>query len=215
MFSSPRPLRNGSKVTLLFLCLLVLGSTVSCGQEVDDADALIEAMAIEPGDWVADVGSGVGDYAIPIAEHVGPAGRVLAVDVDSRKLDELNERLVENDIEHVTSVYSVEANPMLPPNTLDAVLVRKAYHHFSDPQSMLRHIKAALKPDGRLVVEESIDDDMVGASREAQVADHELGIEYVREELRAAGFTIQEAVTPLVETSWGTYWMIVATPPDS
>ena len=215
MLSSRRPLPSGRKVTLLFLCLLVLGTTVSCGQEVDDADDLMAAMAIESGDWVADVGSGVGDYTIPIAERVGSSGRVFAVDVDAGKLDELNERLIENEIEHVTSVYSVEANPMLPPNTLDAVLVRRAYHHFADPQSMLRHIRAALKPDGRLVVEESIGDDMVGASREAQVASHELGIDYVREELEAAGFTIQEAVSPLVETSWGTYWMLVATPPDS
>jgi ubiquinone/menaquinone biosynthesis C-methylase UbiE len=215
MLSSRRPLRAGRTVTLFFLCLLVLGPTVSCGQEVDDADALMAAMALESGDWVADVGSGVGDYTMPIAERVGASGRVFAVDVDAGKLDELNERLVENEIEHVTSVYSVEANPMLPPNTLDAVLVRRAYHHFANPQSMLRHIRAALKPDGRLVVEESIGDDMVGASREAQVASHELGVDYVREELRAAGFTIQEEVPSLVETSWGTYWLLVATRPSS
>lgn len=215
MLSSRRPLRTGSKVALLFLCLLVLGSTVSCGQGADDTEDLLGAMQIEEGDWVADVGSGDGDYTLPMAERVGASGRVFAVDVDPDKLDELNERLVENDIENVTSVYSVEANPMLLPNTLDAVLVRNAYHHFSAPQSMLRHIKAALKPDGRLVIEESIDDDMVGASREAQVDNHDLGIDYVREELRAAGFTIQEEANPLMETGWGTYWMLVATRPDS
>ena len=215
MLSSRRLLHTGSKVALLFLCFLVLGSTVSCGQEANDTEDLLGAMQIEEGDWVADVGSGVGDYTIPMAEQVGSSGRVFAVDVDAGKLDELNERLVENEIEHVTSVYSVEANPMLPTNALDAVLVRRAYHHFADPQSMLRHIRAALKPDGRLVVEESIGDDMVGASREAQVASHELGVDYVREELEAAGFTIQEEVSPLVETSWGTYWMLVATRPSS
>ncbi len=200
------------KFPLLLLFLLLLGSTVSCAQSTDDTDALLNAMAIEQGDWAADVGGGDGDYTIPMAERVGPSGRMFAVDVDHDKLDELNERLQENEIEHVTSVYSVEDNPMLPANSLDAVLVRNAYHHFTAHESMLRHIKAALKPDGRLVIEESIDEDMVGASREAQVENHDLGIEYVREELEAAGFTIQREENPLMETSWGIYWMIVATP---
>ena len=206
------PSRLLSKTSLLLLLLLVLGSTVSCGQGTDDTDALLDAMALSEGDWVADVGSGDGDYTLPMAERVGPSGRVFAVDVDPDKLDDLNERLVDDGIEHVTSVYSVETNPMLPTGALDAVLVRRAYHHFSAHERMLRHIKAALKSDGRLVIEESIGEDMVGASREAQVENHDLGIEYVREELEAAGFTIQEAVNPLMETSWGTYWMLVATP---
>ncbi|HKL87821.1 MAG TPA: methyltransferase domain-containing protein, partial [Salinibacter sp.] len=120
---SPPP----NKASLLLLVLLVLGSTVSCGQ--DDTEALLDAMAIQEGDWAADVGSGDGDYTLPMAERVGPAGRVFAVDVDPDKLDELNERLVDSEIEHVTSVYSVEANPMLPRDAFDAILVRNAYHH--------------------------------------------------------------------------------------
>jgi len=199
------------KASFLLLVLLVLGSTVSCGQ--DDTDALLDAMAIQEGDWAADVGSGDGDYTLPMAERVGPSGRVFAVDVAPDKLDELNERLRDSEIEHVTSVYSVEDNPMLPTNAFDAVLVRNAYHHFTAHESMLRHIKAALKSDGRLVIEESIDRDLIGASREEQVDNHDLGIEYVREELKAAGFTIQTEKNPLTETSWGVYWMIVATRP--
>ena len=213
MIASRNVSRPLSKVLVLLLCFLALGSTVSCGQ--DDTDALLNAMAIQQGDWVADVGSGDGDYTIPMAERVGPSGRVFAVDVDPDKLDKLNERLVDNDIEHVTSVYNVENNPMLPVNTLDAALVRNAYHHFTAHESMLRHIKAALKPGGRLVIEESIDEDMIGKSRAEQVDAHDLGIEYVREELTAAGFTIQEEVNPLMETNWGIYWMIVATRPES
>lgn len=207
------PTRVLSKASILLLTLFVFGSTVSCAQSTDDTDALLDAMAIEAGDWAADVGSGDGDYTLPMAERVGPSGRIFAVDVDHDKLDELNDRLQENEIEHVTSVYSVEDNPMLPVNSLDAVLVRKAYHHFTAHESMLRHIKAALKPNGRLVIEESVSDDMVGKSRETQVDAHDLGIEYVREELEAAGFTIQREENPLMETSWGgIYWMIVATP---
>jgi ubiquinone/menaquinone biosynthesis C-methylase UbiE len=207
------PARPRHKASLLLLALLVLGPTVSCGQ--DDTAALLDAMAIQEGDWAADVGGGDGDYTLPMAERVGPSGRVFAVDIDARALNKLNDRLQASGIEHVTTVYSVEANPMLPLDAFDAVLVRNAYHHFTAPESMLRHIKAALKPDGRLVIEESIDPALVGAPRQEQVDNHDLGIEYVREELRAAGFTIQEEVNPLMETGWGVYWMIVATRPGA
>lgn len=213
ILTRPRP-SNWSKVSILLLALFILGSTASCGQGVNDTDELLEAMEIDEGSWVADVGSGDGDYTIPMAERVGPAGRVFAVDIDHEKLEELNERLADREIEHVTSVYSVEDNPMLPTNTLDAALVRNAYHHFTAHESMLRHLKAALKPGGRLVIEESIESDMVGKSRAEQVEAHDIGIEYVRKELKAAGFTIQNEVRPLLETSWGDYWMIVATPPS-
>ncbi len=209
------PTRFLSKASLLLLVLLVFGSTAACGQNVDDTDELLSAMAISEGDWVADVGGGDGDYTIPMAKRVGPSGRVFAVDVDPDKLEELNERLQDNDIEHVTSVYSVEDNPMLPTNSLDAVLVRNAYHHFTAHKSMLRHIKAALNPEGRLIIQESIAEDMIGTSRAEQVDAHDLGIDYVRKELKTAGFTIREEVNPLTETNWGIYWMIVATRPAS
>jgi hypothetical protein len=44
---------------------------------------------------------------------------VVAVDIDADKLDELNERLLENGIEHVIAVYGVETDSMLPTTTLD------------------------------------------------------------------------------------------------
>lgn len=155
MFFSRTSFGPPHKLSILLLSLLLVGTTVTCGQSPDDADELVGAMNISEGDWAADVGSGDGDYTLPMAERVGPSGRVFAVDVDPDKLDELNERLREREIEHVTSVYSVEDNPMLPTNALDAILVRNAYHHFTAHQSMLRHMKAALKPDGRLVIAES------------------------------------------------------------
>jgi ubiquinone/menaquinone biosynthesis C-methylase UbiE len=207
-----RPLRT---LSLLLFAFFLAGSAVSCAQGVDDTAALLDAMAIEAGDWAADVGGGDGDYTLPMAERVGPSGRVFAVDVDAGALDELNERLQAQDVEHVTTVYSVEDNPMLPPGAFDAILVRNAYHHFTAPEAMLRHIRAALKPSGRLVLQESIDRDMIGKSRAAQVANHDLGIEYVRPELEKAGFTIRRAVNPQFESSWGVYWMLVATPSDS
>lgn len=205
------------KVATLFLLLLFPAIGVTCGQNTahDKADELFEAMEIGPGSWAADVGSGDGDYTIPMAEHVGTSGHVFAVDVDDEALEELNEKVKENDLSNVSSILSIEDNPMLPANILDAVLVRNAYHHFTAHESMLHHIRSALKPGGRLVIEESVSSDMVGESREEQTEEHDIGIEYVREELKAGGFTIQEEVNPFVDSNGHFHWMIIATRPDS
>lgn len=215
MTSSARPSGLSATFLLLLVPLLFIGTSTSFGQPHDKADELFEAMEIRTGSWAADVGGGDGDYTLPMAERVGPSGRVLAVDVDPDALQELNEKLAETDVENVTTVYSIEDNPMLPTNTLDAVLVRNAYHHFTEHQSMLRHIRAGLKPGGRLVIEESVSEDMVGESREAQVDNHDIGIGYVREELRAAGFTIEKEVNPFVDADGHFHWMLVATGRDS
>lgn len=207
--------RTLPRVSTLLLSLLFMALPVSCAQGQNDTEALLDAMQIDTGHWVADVGSGDGDYTLPMAERVGSSGRVFAVDVDHDPLDELNEKLRENDVENVTTVYSIEDNPMLPVSTFDAVLVRNAYHHFTEHESMLRHIRAALKPGGRLVIEESVSEDMLGESRAAQVDEHDIGIGYVRKELEAAGFEIEQAEDPMMKTDWGIYWMIVATPPES
>jgi|GEM_PF-743589 len=47
---------------------------------------------VRPGMTVADIGAGVGDVALPLAELVGPSGRVLAVEPDQDHVAVLRER---------------------------------------------------------------------------------------------------------------------------
>ncbi|MFB6280331.1 MAG: class I SAM-dependent methyltransferase [Salinibacter sp.] len=181
----------------------------------DDTEALLGAMAIKEGDWVADVGSGEGEYTLPMAKAVGDSGRAFAVDIDEDDLEELNEEIKDREIENVTTVSSVYDNPMLPRRSFDALLVRNAYHEFTAHEQMLDHLHAALKPGGRLVMGEYIDDEMVERDREAQVDDHDLAMRYAREELRQAGFKIVREVDTLryLDRHDSRFWMMVATRP--
>lgn len=180
-----------------------------------DAEALLGAMQIEAGDWVADVGSGEGEYTIQMAQAVGDSGRAFAVDIDEDDLEELNEEIKEREIENVTVVSSVYDNPMLPRRSFDAILVRNAYHEFTAHERMLKYIRAALKPGGRLVMAENIDDEMIDKDREVQVEDHDLAMRYAREELRHAGFRIVNEVDTLryLDRYDSRYWMMVSARP--
>jgi ubiquinone/menaquinone biosynthesis C-methylase UbiE len=177
-----------------------------------DADVLIGAMKIETGDWVADVGSGEGEYTLQMSKAVGDSGRAFAVDIDEDDLEELNEQIREQDLKNITTVSSVYDNPMLPRGSFDALLVRNAYHEFTAHEPMLRHMRKALKPDGRLVMEESIENDLVGADRARQVEDHDLSMHHARRELTQAGFQIVREVDTLRDGGDHRHWMMVATP---
>jgi len=200
---------------LMFAALIVLGASVTplvWSQDAPrDTEALLGAMQIEHGDWVADVGSGEGEYTLQMAEAVGDSGRAFAVDIDEDDLEELNEAIKAQGVENITTVSSVYDNPMLPRRSFDALLVRNAYHEFTAHEAMLRHLRAALEPGGRLVMEESIEDDLVDADRERQVDDHDLGMRYARRELTRAGFEIAREVDTLREHGNHRHWMIVAT----
>jgi len=203
-------------ISVVLTLLVVRFATMAWSQdEPRDADALLGAMKIETGDWVADVGSGEGEYTLQMAEAVGDSGRAFAVDIDEDDLEDLNEIIKERDVPNVTTVSSVYDNPMLPRRSFDAMLVRNAYHEFTAHESMLRHMRDALKPGGRLVMEESIEDDFVDANRARQVEDHDLSMRRALRELMQAGFKIVREVDTLRDEGDYRHWMMVATRPEA
>ena len=79
---------------------------------------------------------------------------------------------------------------------------------------MLRHMYAALKPGGRLVMAEYIGDDIIDKDRETQVDDHELALRYARAEVQEAGFEVVKTVDALDGKDDGyRMWMMVAVRP--
>ena len=53
--------------------------------------AVLDVMALEPGDVVADMGCGSGYYARRMARRVAPGGRVYCVDIQQEMLDIMQE----------------------------------------------------------------------------------------------------------------------------
>ena len=148
------------------------------------------ALALAPGSVMADVGAGDGAYAVPLAQIVGPTGRVIAVDISARALDRLRARIDREGVSNITVVHGDVDNPKLEPASLDAVLIVNAYHEMTEYGLMLRHIRAALKPAGRLVIADFASPSRRGDPRAAQTRRHEIAPELVLQEVRAAGFQV-------------------------
>ena len=148
-----------------------------------------------------------------IAKAVAPTGRAYAIDIDQKALDKRRDRAEKEGLGNVQIILSEAADPKLPEATLDAVLIRNAYHEMPEYQSVLKGVMGGLKPGGVLVVCEAISDQARSLSRELQVREHYISPEIVEAELREAGFEIVErddSFTRFKRELAGGYWLIKA-----
>ena len=113
---------------------------------------ILAALAVKPGQVVADVGAGTGLYTLPLAEAVGAEGTVYAVDVQAYFLDHVAKKAKDAGHEHVKLVRAKQDSSGLPEASVDLVLMVDAYHHIEHPAAYLASLHAALRPDGRLVI---------------------------------------------------------------
>ena len=175
---------------------------------------IFDAMQVKPGGVVADIGAGDGFFTTRLSKAVGPDGRVHAVDVAADALRRLRKRVADDALTNVTVVEGAVDDPKLGEGTLDAILIVNAYHEMTQHQQMLAKMKAALKPGGRLVIVEPIAESRREGRREDQTRNHEIGVDFVREDARAAGFT-QVAIHDPFTTRPRNHeaeWMLVLTP---
>ena len=107
----------------------------------------LEERGVSPGWRCLEVGAGGGSIARWLAERVGPAGFVLATDIDTRFLDGL--RLPNLEVRR----HDIGTEP-LPVDTFDLVHCRLVLEHVPQREAALAWMAAALKPGGWLVAEE-------------------------------------------------------------
>jgi ubiquinone/menaquinone biosynthesis C-methylase UbiE len=146
----------------------------------EEPDRAIDVLKIEKGSTVADIGAGSGYMTVKLAKKVGPQGRVYANDIQPAMLELLNKRITKSKIGNVSVVLGMQDDPRLPVETLDLVLMVDVYHELSQPQLMLRHIRASLKPGGRLVLLEYRKEDPsipIKPEHKMSVADAKLEVE--------------------------------------
>lgn len=159
----------------------------------EQPEKALDALAIEPGSVVGDVGAGVGYFTEKLARRVGPNGKVYANDIQPEMLVQLRKNMAKLGIGNVQTVVGAEDDPHLPANTLDLILLVDVYHEFSKPQAMLRHMRESLKPGGRLVLLEYRKEDPNVPIRE----EHKMTVKQVRSELEPEGFRFDKVIETL------------------
>ncbi len=147
-------------------------------------EAALDEISIPKGATVADIGAGVGFYSLRLAQRVGPTGKVYANDIQAGMLDMLKQRMQAAGVKNIIPVLGTVSDPKLPANTMDLELLVDVYHEFAQPQIMLRKLREALKPDGRLVLLEFRGEDEALPIR----PEHKMTVKQVLAEIQPEGF---------------------------
>jgi precorrin-6B methylase 2 len=113
---------------------------------------LVKLLELQPGMTAADVGAGFGAWTTRLSRWIGPAGRVYATDIGGPQLAALRASIDKEGLTNVTVLEGAVNSTNLPALCCDAILVRDAYHHLTQPEAIVRSLAAALKPGGRLAV---------------------------------------------------------------
>jgi len=112
--------------------------------------ALLDCLELKPGQVVADIGAGSGYFSRRMAKSVAPTGKVFAEDIQPEMLNLLTNRMTAGGITNVIPVIGTVADPKLPEQSIDLVLLVDVYHEFEFPYEMMSNICRALKPAGRV-----------------------------------------------------------------
>lgn len=168
------------------------------GREVyDRRHAIVDALELEAGMRIADVGAGTGLFTRLFAKQVGDTGKVYAVDIAENFVENVVRTSREQGLNNVEGVVNDQQSTRLPEQSVDWVFLSDTYHHFEYPGAMLASIHKALRPDGKLAI---IDFRKQPGRSSSWVMSHvRANRDQVIDEVTAAGFELERDLTMLEE----------------
>ncbi len=162
-------------------------------EEEEAPEKALDAIGIQPGMVIADVGCGTGYFTRRMAKRTGASGKVYGVDIQPRMIAALRANLEKSGITNVEPVLGEPDDPKLPTGALDLILMVDVYHEFANPQVMLRKMREALKPAGRMVLLEYRKEDPKVPIR----LEHKMTVEEAKAEIEAEGFRLEKVISTL------------------
>lgn len=122
------------------------------------ASFIVETLALSDGMTVLDAGCGPGRLTVPLARSVGPAGRVVALDIQPGMLARARARTVAAGHTNVDFVAAALGDSKLPANHFDRVVLVTVLGEIPNRAAALAELFGVLKPGGILAIVEVIFD---------------------------------------------------------
>ena len=113
-------------------------------------EEVVRRLELRPGLRVADIGAGSGYLTAPIAEAVGPTGRVAALDLQPEMLERLRHRLAPG--APVDRVQADASATTLPASSQDLALIANVWHELDGRTAALAEMARIVRGAGRLAI---------------------------------------------------------------
>ena len=152
------------------------------------ADVILSTLNIQPGQTIADLGSGGGFFTFLFSQLVGEKGKVYAIDTNKDFLEFINKQAVKQGLTNITTVLATEQAIPLPLHCIDLLFVRSVYHHLQNRTSYFSEAKKLFTAQGRIaIIEFSQQGSKLSFHRRCG---HNVPKEIIIEEMSTAGFQV-------------------------
>lgn len=156
-------------------------------EQEENAALMLQQLGLREGWTVCDLGCGNGYHALTMAKTVGVKGKILAVDIQEQMLAMLKARAEGRGLGNIETIHGEAWDPKIPESSCDLILLVDVYHEFSHPEHLLKAMRRALKPEGRVaLVEFRAEDDNVPIRPE-----HKMSRVQILREWLPAGFALE------------------------
>lgn len=130
-------------------------------RKMQPPDKLIKRSGVKEGMKVLELGCGSGAFTTFFARAVGNDGNVFALDIQSKMLEQLQNKLKRTENRDIKNIVPVEGNAynlLFEDNYFDLVYTIAVLQEIPDKINALNEIKRVLKPNGILAVTEFLPD---------------------------------------------------------
>ena len=145
-----------SRICAVLLAALLSGCSNWTGFGFDargpEMPRMREVLRLGPGMTIADVGAGRGGLSAALATEVGDGGKVFATDVDSERIEALNDKVRHEKLANIIVVEGGVSDTRLPDACCDAIVLRRVYHHLTDIKWINASLLRSLRPGGVLAI---------------------------------------------------------------
>ena len=204
------PLLPGTIAPLVVSLLITATASAQRSGSTISSEQIFEAIGLQDGMTVCEIGAGDGELSLAAARIVGPNGRVFTSELGTARVKTLQEKVTSSGLDQITIVTGDGASTNFPDMVCDALFMRNVYHHFEVPDEMNASILAALKDGGRAaVVDFAPTGNEAERSADRDTGDsHGVSADTVSREMAAAGFQPLSS-----ERGGGRWYMVVVTKP--
>lgn len=153
---------------------------------------VIDALSIEPGMDVADIGAGSGYFTRRLAT-AAHQGTTYAVDVDADFKTYIEDHREQWRTPNIVTRLAVYEHPLLPVGSVDLVFISNTYSFLQDREGYFTAVHKALRPGGRLAVIDWRVEAVCPRSLDCPKTNERVAETTAIEELSRVGFTVLES----------------------
>jgi cyclopropane fatty-acyl-phospholipid synthase-like methyltransferase len=160
---------------------------------------VMDMLGIKPGRSVADIGAGSGWFTVRAARRVTSSGTVYAVDINPEAIQYIRRRATKEQLHNIKAILSKPDDPELTADSVDAVLLLKAYHEVANPIALLKNLRSSLRPGAKVGI----------IDRNGNGENHGVNKDVVIHEAAEAGYELRDS-QDFVKADGMDYFLIFA-----